>query len=63
VPELAVSERVDPAVELELRRARLVELELIVRAEVALELPLGLLVEREPLDLAVAEQVHDPGVE
>ena len=39
--------------ELGLRRARLVEL----------ELPLGLRVEREPLGLAVAEQVHDPGVE
>jgi hypothetical protein len=37
--------------------------QLIVPAEVALELPLGLLVEREPLGLAVAEQAHDPGVE
>jgi hypothetical protein len=35
----------------------------IVPAEVALELPLGLLGEREPLGLAVAEQGHDPGLE
>jgi hypothetical protein len=54
VPALLALEFVPVQVrELGLRRARLVEL----------ELPLGLRVEREPLGLAVAEQVHDPGVE
>ena len=35
----------------------------LVPAEVALELPLGLLVEQGPLGLGVGDQGHDPGVE